>query len=336
MGNQHTEAFVEKITQRLGAEECMAFSGRTESITALFEAFQLGAGDCVYISALAPSRIIKAVISCGAVPMLCDVTPDSLTIDHRALETAVRQTVESEQLYPRAVIAENFCGMPFALKPVKSVCDRMGLVFIEDCGEYFGGMSDGIPCGSVADYSLISLGSSSVFGTGGSGTLVVSLGESPLRDGIVFCDNDEYQSIDDIYGERLLRAFDNIDSVLEKSRSAAKMMNDALSASDFWTQRGGNKQKSSFGALAMIAQSEEHCARAIEFLNDAGYGRYVKPLHVHRRACFDKACRGFKNIENAAALAPRAFRVDIFAALHAGGLDGLIAGIESMAKEIRE
>ncbi len=336
MSNQNTEAFVGKITQRLAAEECMAFSGRTESIMALFEAFQLGAGDCVYISALAPSRLIKAVISCGAVPMLCDVTPDSLTIDCRSLETAVKQTMESERLYPRAVIAENFCGMPFALNPVKSVCDRMGLVFIEDCGEYFGGTSDGVPCGSVADYSLISLGSSSLFGTGGSGAVVVSLGESPLRDTIVFCDDDEYQSIDDIYGESLLRAFDNIDNVLEKSRSAARLMNDALSDSDFWTQRGGNKQKSSFGALAVIAQSEEHCARAVEFVGNAGFDRYVRRLHVHRRSCFDKACRGFKNIENAAALAPRAFRVDIFGALHAGRLDELIAAIDGMAKEIRE
>lgn len=337
MESYHTEAFIKKMTERLGAAECMTFSGRTESLTALFEAFQLGARDCVYVSALAPCRVIKAIIACGAVPMLCDVSPDSLTIDHRALEAAVRQTIAGEQLYPRAVIADNFCGMPFALKPVKSVCDRMGLVFIEDCGECFGGTSDGIPCGSAGDYSLVSLGKSSVFGTGGSGAMVFSFGESPLCDGIVFCDGDEYQPIDDIYGEKLNQAFDRIDDVLTESRAAALTIDDALSDSDFWIQRGGNsRQKSAFGKLAIIAQSDEHCARAVDFLTGAGLAPYVKPLHVHRRACFDKGCRGFKTIENAAALAPRAFCVDIFGALHAGALDRLTAGIVGMAKEIRE
>lgn len=337
MSSRMIEQLIQKMTERLGASEAMAFSGRVESLTALFEAFQLGPRDCVYLSALAPSSVVKAVMACGAVPMLCDVTPDSLTIDHRALEAAVKQTIAAEQLYPRAVIADNFCGMPFALKPVKSVCDRMGLVFIEDCGECFGGTSDGLPCGSVGDYSLISLGRSSAFGTGGSGALVISFGESPLRDGIAFCDGDAYQSIDEIYGEALLTAFDGLDRVLERSRAAAKHIDDVLSDSDFWIQRGSNnRQKSSFGALAIIAQSEEHGARAVAFLQNAGLAAYVRPLHVHRRACFDKGCRGFKTIENAAALAPRAFRVDIFGALHAGELDGLMAAVDKMAKEIHE
>lgn len=337
MSHQHTERFVQKMTERLGASESMAFSGRTEGLTALFEAFQLGARDCVYLSALAPSWVVKGVMACGAVPMMCDVTPDSLTMDHRALEAAVKQTIASEQLYPRAVIADNFCGMPFALKPVKSVCDRMGLVFIENCGTWFGGTSDGVPCGSVGDYSLILLGSSSVFGTGGSGALVASFGESPLRDGIVFCDGDEYQSIDEVYGESLLTAFDGMERVLESSRAAAGKIDDVLSDSDFWIQRGGNsRQKSSFGALAVIAQSEEHGARAVDFLRQAGFAAYVNPLHVHRRACFDKGCRGFKNIENAAALAPRAFGLNLFGAYHAGVLDRLITCVGAMAKEVRE
>lgn len=337
MGNQNIDIFIQKIGERLGAAECMGFSGRTESIEALFEAFGLGMMDCVYVSALAPSWIIKAVISCGAVPMLCDVTPDSLTIDYRSLEAAVKHTMDSKQLYPRALIIDNFCGMPFALKPVKSVCDRMGLIFIENCGCYFGGVSDGIPCGSVGDYSLISLGDSSVFGTGGSGSLVVSLGGSPLSEGMTFCDGAEYQPIDGIYGENLLTGFYQMDDLLEKSRAAAKQINDIISDSDFWIQRRGNsRQIGSFGATAIIAQSEDHCSRAIEFLNNEGLEGYIKPLHVHKRTCFGKACRGFDNIENAALIAPRAFIIDIFAALHSGNIDRVMQSIENMAKKIYE
>lgn len=337
MGAQTVDAFVNKMKEKLGAEECVSFSSVGESVDALFEAFQLGPRDCVYVSALAPCRTIRAILARGAVPMLCDVTPDSLTIDHRALEAAVRHTLESENLYPRAVIADHFCGMPFAVKPLKAVCDRVGLVFIENCGEWFGGTSDGVLCGTSGDYALFSVGGSSVFGTGGSGALAVSFGDSPLAEGLICCDGEEIGGIDPIYGDALLVALDRTDDVLAQSRAAAAAIDNALAGSDFWLQRAVNsRQKSSFGGLAVIAQSEEHAGRAIAFLREAGLGAYVSALHVHRRACFPKHCKGFQVIENASALAPRAFRLDIFGALHAGVKNALLQGVGQMANDIRE
>lgn len=337
MNDNGIARFVEEVKARLGAVECMTFSGRTESLDALFEAFELGARDCVYVSALTPGYIVKAILARGATPMFCDVTPDSLTIDHRALDAAVRQTMAAEQLYPRAVIADHFCGMPFSVKPVKAVCDRMGLVFIENCGASFGGRADGARCGSAGDYALFSLGSSSLLGTGGSGALVTAYGDSPLEQGISFCDGDAYQGIDPLYGESLLNALERTEEVLSQSRAAADAINDALSGSDFWTQRPANsRQKSSCGALAVVGQSEEHCLRAVEFMGHDGLAPFVSQLHVHRRACFEKGCRGFRDVENAMAIAPRAFRVDLFGALHAGRLEALVDRAARMGREIHE
>ena len=336
MSDKKIQVFCDKIKEKLGATACRSFSGRLESLVALIDGLELGPKDCIFVSALAPSEVVKAILACGANPVLCDVTPDSLTVDHRALEAAVRHIISGGQVYPRAAIIENFCGMPFASRAIKNVCDRMGLILIEDCGEDFGGTSDGVMCGAVGDYSLISLGRSSVFGTGGTGSLVVVNDGTDFTDKIAGCDGSSYQSADDFYTDALLEAADGMDRVLASGREAAAVLEDILAESDFWVQRGSGRQKSSFGRLAVIGQSEQHAMAAAESFASAGLSEFVRPVHVHTRSCFKHGCGGFKNINNAAAVAPRAFSVDLFGAIHAGRLAPLTEHIRYVADTFHE
>ena len=336
MSDKNVQVFCDKIKDMLGANDCRSFSGRIESIVALIDGLELGAKDCVFVSALASSEVIKALLACGVIPVFCDVTPDSLTVDHRALEAAVRHIISSGQVYPRAAIIDNFCGMPFASRAVKNVCDRMGLILVEDCGECFGGSSDGVVCGAVGDYSLISLGSSSVFGTGGSGCLIAVNDGSSFGENIMGCDGSGYQYADGIYANALLEAADNMETVLSRSRETVKIWEEILSDSDFWIQRGSGRQKSSFGKLAIIGQSAEHAAAAVKSFASAGLLGFVSPVHVHHKSCFRHGCGGFKNINNAEAVAPRAFSVDLFGAIHAGKIEGLTQHIRYIADNLHE
>ena len=315
--------FCEEIRKRLDASECRSFSGKVESITALFEAIQLGAKDCVYLSALAPGYIVRAVIACGAIPVFCDVTADGFVMDHKSLAEAVRQTVSEDKLYPRAVIAEHFCGLPFPIRAIRDVCDRMGLFLIEDCGFGFGCSWDGMECGRFGDYALISLGVSSVFGSGGSGCLVAANGANEFGRLIGVCDGSGWDTADEIYGQELLDSLQKIPRVLSEAESAVVDITDTVKKSDFWMSRGGGRQKSSCSAAVLIAQSEACRDAAVAAMESGGMPEYVRKLHIHRRACFEHGCRGFKTLENASALAPRAFAVDIFRALHTGKVDRL-------------
>ena len=315
--------FCEEIRKRLDASECRSFSGKVEGITALFEAIQLGAKDCVYLSALAPGYIVRAVIACGAIPVFCDVTADGFVMDHKSLAEAVRQTVSEDKLYPRAVIAEHFCGLPFPIRAIRDVCDRMGLFLIEDCGFGFGCSWDGMECGRFGDYALISLGVSSVFGSGGSGCLVAANGANEFGRLIGVCDGSGWDTADEIYGQELLDSLQKIPRVLSEAESAVVDITDTVKKSDFWMSRGGGRQKSSCSAAVLIAQSEACRDAAVAAMESVGMPEYVRKLHIHRRACFEHGCRGFKTLENASALAPRAFAVDIFRALHTGKVDRL-------------
>ena len=335
-GNNVTkiESFCGKIKNRLGAAECLSFSGRGEGITALFEAIQLGAKDCVYLSALAPGYIVRAVIACGAVPVFCDVTADSFVIDHRALSEAVRQTVNEDKLYPRAVIAEHFLGMPCSLGAIKELCDRRGIILIEDCGNGFGCLWDHRECGCFGDYSLISLGTSSVFGTGGSGCLALANGKYELGALIAICDGNGWDSADEIYADELLRSFDEIPRRLAQAEAALDDIREILRESDFWLRRGGGKQKSSCSGTVIVARGETSCEVALIRFAAAGLSRYARALHAHHRSCFERSCRGFKALENASVLAPRAFALDIFGAINAGKIDEVKKCLKNIADNI--
>lgn len=324
MSQCDVSTFCDKIKSSLDAAECLAFSGRIESLIALFDVIQLEAHDCVYVSAFAPRELIKMIIMCGAVPILCDVTPDSLTIDPKALENTVRHTISEGSLYPRAVIADNFCGMPFASRAVKSVCNRMGLLLIEDCGKDFGGVSDGMPCGSVGDYALVSLGSSSLFGTGGSSSLLIANKPNSAEEYLLkpSCGS-LYQSVDEMYGDALRNSLGKASDTLAESGKIAAVLDDMLAEYDCWIQRGSGRQKSSCGSVAVVSRDDVHCKKIVEALSGTEFAVYAKPVHTHTRGCFDNACKGFKDTLNASAIAPRAFVLDIFGAVHSGNADAL-------------
>ncbi len=333
MVRSNMDLFCDKIKSMTGAAECVPFSGRFESVAALFDIIQLEARDCVYLSILAPRELIRTVIMCGAVPVFCDVVPDSLTLDPKVLENLVRHTISEGSLYPRAVIADNFCGMPFAARNIKSICTRFGLILIEDCGKNFGGVSDIGLCGTTGDYSLIMLGGSSVFGTGGNGSLLLANGTNSAAEYITAnaC-GEMYQSVDEIYAGALVDSLDKFDETLNQSKEIANEIDDIAAEFECWVQRGGNKQKSSFGSIVVITQEESKCRQIVNVLGESDVAQYVKPVHAHVRNCFGNTSRGFKDIVNGTSIAPRAFILDIFGAVHSGHADKLIEQFKKALK----
>ncbi len=311
--------FSDKIKDMLGAVECVSFSGRIESIMALFDVLQVRSRDCVFVSAFVSRDILKLITMCGVLPVFCDVLPDSLTIDPRQLESKIRVTVDEGIYYPRAVIADNFCGMPFASRAVRTICNQFGLILVEDCGKDFGGRSGGAFCGSVGDYSLISLGASSAFGTGGVGALLVSNCQDTMKDGVKDTECGRiYHAADEIYGDSLCESVEKIPELLEKSAEFAANVREILSEKGCWLQYEKSRQKSSYGSITVISSEKENSDKLVEALADSGFSHHIRRLHLHKRQCMDGVSTGISDMDNAGQIEPRAFTVDVFGLLHSG------------------
>ena len=191
-----------------------------------------------------------------------------------------------------------------------------------------------MPCGALGDYSLVSLGGSSPFGTGGSGCLVLAFGENDLANHLESCDGRGYDTADGIYAPQLTDSLESLPDKLECIRQSYSRISGIMTRSDFWLQRGSGRQKSSFTGTVVTAQDEPQCNAAVESLVSAGLAAFVRRLHVHRKSCFEHGCRGLKNIENATAVAPRSFMVDIAGAVNAGRIEKLAAQMTVIAESI--
>ena len=74
----------------------------------------------------------------GAVPVFADVDSRTLNMDPAALEAAITERT-------KAVVTVDMFGYPCELDEIRAICDRRGLVLIEDAAEALGAEYKGRP-----------------------------------------------------------------------------------------------------------------------------------------------------------------------------------------------
>jgi len=106
----------------------------------------VGPGDEVIVPALCFVAAASTIVQNGAIPIICDVEPHSLTLD----------VTQAEQLIsPRtkAILPVHFWGYPSNLLALRKLCDRYRLTLIEDCAQSFGSRVHDSIVGTFGDYA---------------------------------------------------------------------------------------------------------------------------------------------------------------------------------------
>jgi perosamine synthetase len=143
------ERFEELIAERIGAPFAAAVSSGTAGLHLLCRIAKLGPGNEAITSPLSFVASANCFIYEGATPVFADVDRRTLNMDPAALEAAISERT-------RAVVAVDMFGYPSELDEIRAICDRHGLVLIEDGAEALGAEYKGRPIGSH--------GASGVFG----------------------------------------------------------------------------------------------------------------------------------------------------------------------------
>jgi 8-amino-3,8-dideoxy-alpha-D-manno-octulosonate transaminase len=84
----------------------------------------------------------------GAVPVLVNID-DTLTLDPLAVEAAITSKT-------KCVMPVHMCGSMADLKALKAICDKHGLLLLEDACQAIGGSFEGKPLGSYGDLGCFS------------------------------------------------------------------------------------------------------------------------------------------------------------------------------------
>jgi CDP-6-deoxy-D-xylo-4-hexulose-3-dehydrase len=148
--------FEKEFADYLGATGgVMVNSGSSANLVALKalqnanEEPRLEPGDEVIVPAATWSTSVAPILDVGAKPVLVDSNPETFNLD----PVAVKEQITSDT---KAVMAVHLLGNPADLNAIQEICNDHGLILIEDCAEAHGASLDGQKVGKFGAYGTYS------------------------------------------------------------------------------------------------------------------------------------------------------------------------------------
>jgi perosamine synthetase len=158
------ETFEAAVAERVGAPYAAALSSGTAGLHLLCRIAGIGAGDEVITSPFSFAASANCFLFEGATPVFADVDPSTLNLDPAAVEAAVTPRT-------KALVAVDIFGYPCELDELQAICDRHGLVLIEDSAEALGAEYKGRPLGAHGPSAVLAFYPNKQIATGEGGVV---------------------------------------------------------------------------------------------------------------------------------------------------------------------
>ncbi len=124
-------------------------------------------GDEVIMSSMNFVGVAQAVVASGAVPVFCDVSDATLTMDVPSIEKGITEKTT-------AIITLDFATNPCALDAILNLAKRRGIRVIHDAAHSFGWKDQGRVTGSFGDITVFSFDPVKNFSAIDGGIIVVN------------------------------------------------------------------------------------------------------------------------------------------------------------------
>ncbi len=132
-----------------GAKHAVVVSNGTAALHCASIAAGVGPGDEVITTPITFAASANCVLYCGATPVFADIDSETYNIDPESIENHITDRT-------KAVVAVDFTGQSVKNREIREICDRHGLIFIEDAAHAIGTKYEGLPVGSLADMTCFS------------------------------------------------------------------------------------------------------------------------------------------------------------------------------------
>jgi len=138
MGRQVQE--LEKtLADYVGVKHCITCANGTDALYMVLMAWDIKAGDAVFVPDLTFFATGEVVSLIGATPVFVDVDPDTFNIDPVKLEAAVMEVLKEGRYQPKAIIPVDLFGLPANYPEIEKIAEKYKLLILEDGAQGFGG-----------------------------------------------------------------------------------------------------------------------------------------------------------------------------------------------------
>jgi perosamine synthetase len=162
--------FESLFAERVGVPHAAAVSSGTGGLHLCARLAGIQPGDEVITSPYSFVASANCFIYEGGTPVFADVDPDTLNLDPEAVEEAVTERT-------KAIVAVDIFGYPCELDALLSICDRHGLVLIEDACEALGAEYRGKAIGSHGHLAVFAFYPNKQMTTGEGGAVTTASAE---------------------------------------------------------------------------------------------------------------------------------------------------------------
>jgi dTDP-4-amino-4,6-dideoxygalactose transaminase len=168
----NVDGFERELAQHLGGGvHALAVSSGTAALHLILRALDVGPGDRVAVSTLTFAGSVWPIMYLGAEPVLVDSETQSWNLDPELVAEYLDDAARSNRL-PKVLIAVHLYGQHADLDPVRAMCEKHGVVLVEDAAESLGATYRGRQTGTTADFSLLSFNGNKIITTTGGGAVL--------------------------------------------------------------------------------------------------------------------------------------------------------------------
>ena len=189
-----------QLAEYVGVKHCITCANGTDAITLALKAWGIGEGDAVFVPDFTFFSSGECPAEEGATCVFVDVDERTFNIDPAKLEEAIIKVKNDGRYTPKVVVAVDLFGLPADYDAIIPICEKYGLLLLEDGAQGFGGQIRGKLACSFGDIATTSFFPAKPLGCYGDG-------------GAIFTDNDEWAALIRSYAVHGKNADDKYDNV---------------------------------------------------------------------------------------------------------------------------
>ena len=226
------------LAEYIGAPYAAAVSSGTGGLHLACRVAGLGPGDEVITSPYSFVASANCFMYEGATPVFADIDPRTFNMDPAAVEAAVTEKT-------RAVVAVDIFGYPCELDEIRAICERHGLLLIEDSAQALGAEYKGRRLGSHGHMAVFAFYANKQMTTGEGGIvttgsaeqfeLLVSLRNQGRADTDGWLDHSRFglnYRLSDVLAAIGIAQAEKLDRLMDMRRSAAERYAQLLAGVD--------------------------------------------------------------------------------------------------------
>ncbi len=165
--------FQEDFAKFQGAKHCIAVFNGTVAIEVALLALGIGLGDEVIVSDYTFVASASAVVATNAVPIFCDIDPDTFVMDVNKVEGLITTRT-------KAIVPVHLAGNPVEMDKLMEIADKHNLKVVEDSAHAHGSKYKGKHVGNWGHAGSFSFQASKVLTAGEGGAVITN--EDELAD----------------------------------------------------------------------------------------------------------------------------------------------------------